>query len=224
VRITGFDKGVRPLTAAETAAIARLPPVEASLIKEFGIGAAESAEGLTLSTMRPALNIRGIRAGQVGAQAASAVPAEAQVSIDFRLVPDQTPEAVRSALEAYLRGKGWTLVTATPDAAGRAGKGKLIRLEWGDGYPALRSDMESAPGKAVIATASRAAGEPVAVLPMMGASVPIELFAKVFAKPIVGLPIVAHDNNQHAANENARLQNLWDGIETYAAMMADLTW
>jgi acetylornithine deacetylase/succinyl-diaminopimelate desuccinylase-like protein len=31
-----------------------------------------------------------------------------------------------------------------------------------------------------------------------------------------------HDNNQHAANENLRLQNLWDGIETCAALLARL--
>jgi acetylornithine deacetylase/succinyl-diaminopimelate desuccinylase-like protein len=42
--------------------------------------------------------------------------------------------------------------------------------------------------------------------------------------PVIGLPIVNHDNNQHAANENQRLQNLWDGIETYAAMLAVLNW
>jgi hypothetical protein len=28
-----------------------------------------------------------------------------------------------------------------------------------------------------------------------------------------------YDNNQHAENENLRLQNLWDGIETMAAIM-----
>jgi acetylornithine deacetylase/succinyl-diaminopimelate desuccinylase-like protein len=33
---------------------------------------------------------------------------------------------------------------------------------------------------------------------------------------------VNHDNNQHAANENLRLQNLWDGIEIFAALLARL--
>jgi acetylornithine deacetylase/succinyl-diaminopimelate desuccinylase-like protein len=28
------------------------------------------------------------------------------------------------------------------------------------------------------------------------------------------------DNNQHGANENLRLQNLWDGIEVLAGIMA----
>jgi acetylornithine deacetylase/succinyl-diaminopimelate desuccinylase-like protein len=224
VRIPGFLDDVRPLTLAEQAAIARLPPVESSLKSEFGIGASEGREGLTASTMRPALNIRGLRSGQVGADASNAIPIEAVISIDFRLVPDQTPQGVRRELEAYLRDKGWTLVAHTPDVTARAAHHKLIQLAWGDGYPAYRSDMSSPAGQAVVATASRAAREPVAVLPMMGASVPTFLFDEVFHKPVIGLPIVNHDNNQHAANENARLQNLWDGVETYAAMMADLTW
>jgi acetylornithine deacetylase/succinyl-diaminopimelate desuccinylase-like protein len=41
---------------------------------------------------------------------------------------------------------------------------------------------------------------------------------------VIGLPIVNHDNNQHAANENLRLKNLWDGIDTYAGMIAQLRW
>ena len=73
-------------------------------------------------------------------------------------------------------------------------------------------------------SASRAAGEPVARLPMMGGSVPIYLFKEILNASIIGLPIASHDNNQHAANENARLQNLWDGIETYAALMGELSW
>jgi len=33
---------------------------------------------------------------------------------------------------------------------------------------------------------------------------------------------VNHDNNQHAANENLRLQNLFDGIQVYAGIIAHL--
>jgi hypothetical protein len=28
--------------------------------------------------------------------------------------------------------------------------------------------------------------------------------------PVIGVPIANHANNQHAANENLGLQNLWD--------------
>lgn len=36
----------------------------------------------------------------------------------------------------------------------------------------------------------------------------------------VTVPIANYDNNQHSANENIRMQNLWDGIETTAALEA----
>ena len=35
-------------------------------------------------------------------------------------------------------------------------------------------------------------------------------------------PRHAHDNNQHAANENLPLRNLWDGIEIFAMLFAEL--
>ena len=84
--------------------------------------------------------------------------------------------------------------------------------------------MSSPAAQAIIATASRSAAGPVAVLPMMGGSVPLYLFAQRFNVPVIGLPIVNHDNNQHAANENLRLRNLWDAVNLYAAMMAELNW
>jgi acetylornithine deacetylase/succinyl-diaminopimelate desuccinylase-like protein len=59
---------------------------------------------------------------------------------------------------------------------------------------------------------------------MMGGSVPIFLFDQLFGVPIISLPIANHDNSQHAANENLRLQNLWDGIDAYAAMLTGLDW
>jgi len=40
--------------------------------------------------------------------------------------------------------------------------------------------------------------------------------------PAISVPIVNHDNNQHAANENLRLQNLWDGIELFARLFSGL--
>ena len=174
--------------------------------------------------MRPAFNIRGIRAGQVGDAAANAIPTTAAISLDFRLVPDQVPAAVRAAVEHFLTARGWTIVADDPDLTTRLSNPRIIKLKWDTGYPALRSDMSSPAAKAVIAAASAAAGAPVVVLPMAGGSVPLYMFADVFSAPIICLPIVNHDNNQHAANENLRLQNLWDGINTYAALMAELNW
>ena len=224
ILIPGFDADVRAVPPQALAAVAQLPSVEDALKREYGIGRSEGTEGLTASTLRPALNVRGIRSGQVGTEAANAIPVDATVSIDFRLVPDQTPAGVRASVEAFLKAKGWTIVSATPDAKARLAHPRLVRLTWEAGYPALRTDMSSPTAQAVIAAAEKATGGHVALLPMMGGSVPIYLFADMFKVPVVGLPIVNHDNNQHAANENLRLQNLWDGIDAYAAMMGELQW
>ena len=224
ILIPHFADGVLPLTQAERAAIRSLPPVEDDLRRQFGLDRSEGAEGLVDSLMRPALNVRGLRSGQVGDQAANAIPPEASVSIDFRSVPGQTPQGIRATVESWLRSKGWTLVESEPTLAQRLTSPRLLRLDWEPGYSAARTDMELPAARAVIAAASRAAGRPVLILPMMGASVPMHLFGDVLATPVIGAPIVNHDNNQHAANENLRLQNLWDGVELYAGLLADLRW
>ena len=224
ILIPGFSDSVRAITADELAALKAMPPVADTLKKEYGIGRTEGSEDLPASIMRPALNIRGIRSGQVGESAANAIPTTASISIDFRLVPDQTPSGSRAAVEHFLTAHGWTIVSEDPDLATRLAHPRIIKLAWDAAYPALRSDMSSPAAKAVIAAASQAAGAPVVVLPMSGGSVPLYMFAEVFTAPIICLPIVNHDNNQHAANENLRLQNLWDGIGTYAALMAGLNW
>ena len=59
-------------------------------------------------------------------------------------------------------------------------------------------------------------------LPTLGGSVPMYLFERQFKVPVMILPIANYDNNQHAANENIRLGNLWQGIEVYAALMVEL--
>ncbi|HEY8020759.1 MAG TPA: peptidase M20, partial [Thermoanaerobaculia bacterium] len=67
-----------------------------------------------------------------------------------------------------------------------------------------------------------AAGHPPVRLPTLGGSIPMYLFQQPGDTPVIGLPIANHDDNQHAADENLRLQNLWDAIELYAALFADL--
>ena len=58
--------------------------------------------------------------------------------------------------------------------------------------------------------------------PTMGGSLPIYVIDEVLGAPVLILPVANHDNNQHGANENLRLQNLWDAIETYAAVLTGM--
>jgi acetylornithine deacetylase/succinyl-diaminopimelate desuccinylase-like protein len=168
------------------------------------------------------VNLRGISGGDVGARATNSIPTEASASIDFRLVPDQTPEKVRARLEDHLRKQGYTLVADPPDLEARLKTPRLLRLRWGSGYPSARTAMDLPVSRAVARVIEDAAGTPIVQLPTLGGSVPMYLFVDNLKTPTVGIPIVNHDNNQHAANENLRLQNLWDGIETCAALLTRL--
>jgi acetylornithine deacetylase/succinyl-diaminopimelate desuccinylase-like protein len=222
ILIPGFSGQVRALTPAERQALGGLPDVETGLRQELGLGRSEGTERLADSIARPALNIRGIRAGDVGDSAANAIPTEARASIDFRLVPDQTPEEVREKTDAFMRAQGWHVVSQEPDTATRTAHPKVIKAEWSLDYPAYRANMNESAVKAVVASIERSTGEPLLQLPMLGGSVPMYTFAAALKMPIVGVPLANADNNQHGANENLRLQNLWDGIGIYAGLLTDI--
>lgn len=224
VTIPGFSDDVRPPTAEERRAVAEAPDIDASLKRELGLGRTEGdGERIESRILLPALNVRGFSAGDVGAKATNSIPTEASVSIDFRLVPDQTPEKVRAKVEAFLERQGFFLVRGSvPDSATRLAHPRVLRLEWGHGYPATRAPMDAAASRAVVAVLSEAAGAAVVRLPTLGGSGPNFLFEQIVGGPVLGVPIANHDNNQHAANENLRIGNLWDGIEMYAALMARL--
>jgi acetylornithine deacetylase/succinyl-diaminopimelate desuccinylase-like protein len=221
ILVPGFYDDVRPPTPAERAATARVPDVDEELRAAFSLAATEAGGApLAERLLLPALNVRGLQAGGVGESAANAIPTEAQVSIDFRLVPDQTPARIRERVEAHLRALGYDVVHETPDPATRRRRPRLLKLDWGPGYPAARTPLDH-PGAAAVARAlEEAVGDALVRLPTLGGSVPQHVFTEVTGRPVVGVPIVNHDNNQHAANENVRLQNLWDGIELFAAILA----
>jgi acetylornithine deacetylase/succinyl-diaminopimelate desuccinylase-like protein len=223
ILIQGFARDVRPLGVSERRAAAALPPVEDELKRELGLGWTEGGgERLQELVMRPALNVRGLRAGQVGGQASNAIPTEATASLDFRLVPDQTPEGVRRQVEEHLRRLGFWIVHGEPDAATRLAHGRVARLDWDEGYPGARTAMDLPVSRAVVQAVGEGLGRPVLEVPMLGGSIPIHLFAGILKVPVIVVPTVNHDNSQHAADENLRLQNLWDGIEVFAALFARL--
>jgi acetylornithine deacetylase/succinyl-diaminopimelate desuccinylase-like protein len=73
--------------------------------------------------------------------------------------------------------------------------------------------------KAVIDAVQRTSTEPIVRMPTLGGSLPLSIIEETLGQPTITVPIANYDNNQHAENENIRLQNLWDGIEVFAALM-----
>ena len=223
VLIAGFYDAVRPPSKAERLAASSGPKIDAELRKSLGLARTEANNApLAERIMTPALNVRGLEAGHVGTHAANAIPTEARASIDFRLVPDQMPEGIRAAVERHLQKKGYHLVREPPDEATRLSYPRIVRLEWSPGYPGVRTAMDLPLSRAVAKVVSDTAKGQIVKLPNMGGSLPLYLLKDVLGAPFLILPIVNHDNNQHAANENLRLKNLWDGIGVFAALFVRL--
>ena len=223
ILIEGYNEQVVPPSLAEMAAIEASPRVDERLVHELGIGQAETAERLELTVMRPAINLRGIRSGNVGAQASNSIQTSATASIGLRLVPNQTPEYLREAVERHIAAQGYLVVHDEPTAGQRADHDRIARVDWeSGGYPAYRAPLDLPIAQAVADIVNQLRDEELIRMPTMGGSLPIYVIEKETGAPVVILPVANHDNNQHGKDENLRLQNLWDAIEIYAAVLTNL--
>jgi acetylornithine deacetylase/succinyl-diaminopimelate desuccinylase-like protein len=221
IRIARFYDDVKPITANERRAIAAVPPVDVALRRSLGLFGTEAKNApLAERIMLPAINVRGIRVGGTGEQAANVISTEAQASFDFRLVPNQTPERVRQLVNAHITRQGYFVTSDSVTVAMRLAHPKVARVRWrSGGYPASRASTDQEFVRAVVRAVGDGAGTPPLLLPTMGGSGPLYLFEQVLHAPVIILPIANFDDNQHAANENLRIQNLWDGIEVYAGLI-----
>jgi acetylornithine deacetylase/succinyl-diaminopimelate desuccinylase-like protein len=225
ILIPGFYDDVAPVSDADKAALAALPHNEAALRTSMGLGRTVGPPRLADGYLAPTLNVRAIHAGDEGPNAANAIATEATASFDFRLAPGQSPARIRAATEAYLTAKGWFIVRDTPDLATRLAHPKILRLNWDAGSSeATKTSLDTPAAKAVAASIGRTVGYPVIELPIMGASSGFAEIVNALHAPMVGVAVANFDDNQHARNENLRLGNLWDGIEVYAGLLADLNW
>jgi acetylornithine deacetylase/succinyl-diaminopimelate desuccinylase-like protein len=224
ILVPGYYDDVRPVSAAERAAIAGIPPADDQLRRELGLARTEADNAmLNDRIMLPALNVSGLSGGRTGAGSANLIGTETSAYIDLRLVPDQTPAKVRERIETHLRQTGWQIVPETPDSLTRQQYPRIVKVDWRDaGYPASRTPLDLPVSRAVVQTAEEALGQPVIQQPTAGGSLPSYHFAEVLQVPLIFVPLVNHDNNQHGENENLRVQNLWDGIELIAGLMARL--
>lgn len=221
--IDGFHDEVRPPSDAELQAVAALPRVDDSLMRELALGRAEGGdEGLTLRLFRPALNVTGLRAGGVGPQTRNAIPTEATAAIDIRLVPDMNPSTARARVEAHIRAQGYHVVHETPSDDVLRAHPKVARVVWEDGYAAVRTPLDLPVSRAVARTVDGVLDTPALQVPMLGGSLPLAIFEQALGAPLITVPMVNSDNNQHAANENLRIGNFWDGVRIYAALIARL--
>jgi acetylornithine deacetylase/succinyl-diaminopimelate desuccinylase-like protein len=221
VTVKGFYDDVTPLTAAEKKALQEVPSVDAQMKNELGISEVESP-GATLSEAinQPSLNINGMQSGNVGKMASNQIPTVAAAVIDLRLVMGNDWKRQQQKVIDHIKAQGYFVIDHEPTDEERKKYGKIIKVIAGDdSYNAQRTSMELPLVKKVIDAVKSTTSEQVVLQPTMGGSLPLFLFEKYLKANTITVPIANHDNNQHAENENIRLKNFFDGIETMASLM-----
>ena len=220
VTVDHFYDGIAPLTALEKRAIAEAPEIDSGLMREFWLGSTEGG-GAKLNELvtQPALNVRGMASSRTGNQASNVIPATATASIDIRLVPGMDAQETTSRVVEHIRKQGFFVVDKEPDADLRRSHEKVALVTVRGGDNAVRTPMDLPIAQEVIRVTESVRG-PTVKLPNMGGSLPLTSIVRPLGTRVIVVPIANHDDNQHSFNENLRVQNLWDGIELMAGLLA----
>jgi acetylornithine deacetylase/succinyl-diaminopimelate desuccinylase-like protein len=221
ILVPGYLDDVRPITKAEQKAIDALPRMDEVLRDDLALGDTDGGgKRLEELIMSPAIVIKGFEGGGTGKKSRNIIMPSATASLNLRLVPDQSPEGVKNALNAFFESEGFWLTDHEPSDDELKAHEKVLKVEWvSGGYGAFRSNLDSPVAQKLIGILNGIDSNPTLLTPTMGGSLPIYLFEEALDAPIILLPIANHDNNQHGRNENIRLQNLWDAVEVYAAVL-----
>lgn len=219
--VKGWADDVEAFGPVEMKAIAEAPRYDEQLKRELGIAYTEGGgKSLLERISQPSLNINGIKSGDVGEKARNVIPTTATTVLDLRLVKGNDHIRQVAKLKKHIESQGYYVIDREPTDEERQKHPLIAKFNHVPGsYNAQRTKMDLPISLAVIDAVQRTSTEPIIRMPSLGGSLPLSIISETLGQPTISVPIANHDNNQHAENENIRIQNLWDGIETFAALM-----
>jgi acetylornithine deacetylase/succinyl-diaminopimelate desuccinylase-like protein len=220
VTIPHFYDGIAPLGKLELDALKAAPVNDELLRKEFVMGETmQSPKRLLTLLNEPSLEVAGLSAGQTGTKATNSIPSRAVANLDLRLVVGIEAATQQQRVVDYVAAQGYFVTRTEPTRDTLLSHASVAWVETPKGEDAARTRMDLPIAKDVVAAVESARGKTI-LLPTSGGTVPLPTMERASGSPTISVPIANHDDNQHAANENLRLKNLWDGVETMAALMA----
>jgi acetylornithine deacetylase/succinyl-diaminopimelate desuccinylase-like protein len=120
----------------------------------------------------------------------------------------------------YIQSRGYFVVDTEPTREILLAHPRVAKVTRDPAsYNAVRTPMDLPIAQEVIQAVKGARGD-VVLLPTMGGSVPLGAMERAARTRTITVPIANYDDNQHAPDENLRLKNLWDGVETMAALLS----
>ncbi|QSB52202.1 M20/M25/M40 family metallo-hydrolase [Leuconostoc falkenbergense] len=208
INVSGFYDDVTPPNHREIQLVSALPLTHAALVAQHQITVPlltdKTGDDLK-STLyfSPTLNIEGIDSGYVGEGVKTVLPAKASAKLEARLVPGMDPDKTLLQIKQHFQSRGFSDILVT----------KTL------GQPGYRSDMSDPEILRVInVTAHYYKAQPV-VIPTSPGTGPMYYIHEALGAPIASLGIGYANTNDHAPNENIRLDDYNQHIDVIKALI-----
>jgi acetylornithine deacetylase/succinyl-diaminopimelate desuccinylase-like protein len=212
ITIDGFSSHIAPISAEDAEALKAIELDEVGLKREFRIGGwVRSLKGPALvkeHIFGPTCTICGIQTGHTEAGIKTVLPSTAMARLDFRLVPDLTPELVLQLLRDHLDLRGFKDI-------------EIIEL---GNAPLAKSSASSSVARAVISSAAELYGTAPLVYPMDPSSGPVGAVCGVSSPPtpVASFGISYAGSNPHGPDENIRVDDFLQSIKFIGRVIHNL--
>ncbi|MCL4805573.1 MAG: M20/M25/M40 family metallo-hydrolase [Anaerolineae bacterium] len=208
IRVPGFYDNVRPATERDMAYLASQPDHSDEFIATYGVkgfllGRKGGVELRRAAVFEPTATINGLTSGYQGPGAKTVLPAYASAKMDFRLVPDQTPEEIVPLLRAHLDAEGF----------------EDVAVRYVAGVKPARTDPDDPFVQMSIQAAEDVYGMTPIVEPLIGGSGPLHPFIHELGLPVVTSGCGHPESRVHAPNENIRIPDFINGIRHTARII-----
>ncbi|MGE5224814.1 MAG: M20/M25/M40 family metallo-hydrolase [Omnitrophica WOR_2 bacterium] len=208
IRIPGFYDPVKPPSPRDRQLMEELPDVAEEYHHRYGVkyflkGLEGGVDLRIAEVFEPTCTICGLTSGYQGPGSKTVLPRIASAKVDFRLVPDQTPEQVLQGLRRYLDSQGFT----------------DIQITYLGGEPPARTDPDDPFIALVLQTANQVYDHPMQIVPITGGSGPNYAFAHHLHVPIASAGVGYPGSRGHAPNENLRLDLYSKGARHIARIL-----
>lgn len=211
ILIDGFYDRVVPPSPRDLEFMQALPDSSEEYRSRYGItqflgGLTGGVELRVAEVFKPTCTICGLTSGYQGPGSKTVLPARASAKIDFRLVPDQSPQEVLRALREHLDKHGFQDVVIT---------------DLGFEAPA-RTDPDHPFVKLVVEAAREVYGVPMQIIPLTGGSGPNHVIIEALNVPVVAAGLGYPGTQAHAPNENIRLDLYLKATRHVARVIAEM--
>jgi acetylornithine deacetylase/succinyl-diaminopimelate desuccinylase-like protein len=209
ILLPNYYENVVPPSAHDLELIEKLPDDGEFLLETYGLNGflgdlKGGAELKRAEIFSPTCTICGITTGYQGPGSKTVLPAYASAKVDFRLVPNQTPEEVLQKLRSHLDAHGFG----------------DVEIHNGGSEPPGRTDVNDPFLQMVVASAEEVYGVPQLIVPITGGSGPNHAFLHTLEVPIATAGVAYPDSKVHAPNEHIVIENFEQGVRHTARILA----